>query len=207
VVPDAAGVLVQSVEADTAASAFGILKGDIIKKVGDQDVGDVDALRNILSKLSAGDRLTVHVARGGQTIELKEIVLGAEGEKVTAPAAAATPKEPEKPKEVVEAKEPDRPATEPKKPGVLRFTAIDDPASGKVLVTLVNRGGPAEKGGLLKDDVVVRVNDKPVRNTDELAAVLRTYFAGDTVTLRVARGGEEKDIMTTLAAVEDAPRP
>jgi S1-C subfamily serine protease len=212
VVPDAQGILVQDVEPDTAAAAFGIQKGDVVKKVGGQDIADIEALRGVLSKLSAGDKVTIHVSRGGQTVEVKDIVLGAEGEKVPPRTVAAAPKEAEKPKdaprpEAEKPKEAEKPAQETKKPGILRFTAIDDVGSGKVLVTDVTRGGPAEKAGLLKGDVVVRLNDKPVRNTDELAVMLQALFAGDTITLRVARGGEEKDLKATLVAREDASKP
>jgi len=203
VVPDAQGVLVQGVEADTAAAAFGIQKGDIIKKVGTQDIGDVDALKNALSKVSAGDKITIQVARAGQTVDLKDIVVGGEGENLASDPAATT----EKPKEAEKPKEPEKPADAPKKRGLLRFTAVDDAASGKIVVTLVNKGGPAEKAGLMKDDVIVRLNDKAIRNTEDLAAMLQTFFAGDTVTIRVVRGGAEKDVKLTLVAAEDAPKP
>ena len=48
-------------------------------------------------------------------------------------------------------------------------------------------------------DVVVGVEDRLVTDNQSLIVALRTHQPGDTVTLRVRRGDDERDVEVTLA--------
>lgn len=192
VVPDAGGIVVDSVQADTAAAAAGVAKGDAIKKLNGQDVSDVGQLKESLSKLSAGEKVSLLLVRGGQSVELKDITLGVKGEKVAAVAKPEQPKEAPKP-----AAEP-KPVEKPKKPGRVGILARETDDS-KVVIKTVNSKSAAEKAGLKPEDVIIKVNDKAISNFDDLTAVFQTLFAGDTVTVRVKRGEEEKELKLILA--------
>ena len=52
-------------------------------------------------------------------------------------------------------------------------------------------GFGAAKAGLQAGDVILAVNDKAVEKREELIDTLRKFRAGQTVTLRVKRDGEE----------------
>ena len=54
-----------------------------------------------------------------------------------------------------------------------------------VVVAAVTRGGPAERAGLGPGDVILSVDGKRTRTTDELAAVLATLRPGQRVAVRV----------------------
>jgi S1-C subfamily serine protease len=71
-----------------------------------------------------------------------------------------------------------------------------------LLVVGVERGGPAERGGLLIGDVLVTLGAQPVPNTDELLAALAQVSPGQETTLRVIRGGEPRDVKITLGERE-----
>jgi hypothetical protein len=55
------------------------------------------------------------------------------------------------------------------------------------LVSLVRSNSPAEKAGLQVDDIIVKVNDQPVRKVEELDAALRILSIGQFVSLDVVR--------------------
>ena len=57
-------------------------------------------------------------------------------------------------------------------------------------VTEVFPESPAEKAGIRVDDVIARVNDKPVDGREALVATIRTLMPGQEVRLNVRRGDE-----------------
>jgi S1-C subfamily serine protease len=140
-------------------------------------------LKGALEKLSAGDKVAIELAREGKAVELKDVELKAQGEKVAAAAAPAKPEPPAPPKA--------------KQKGVLGIVATQT-LENQIIVRTVSAGGAAEKAELKVGDVILKVNDKAVANFDELAKILQPLFAGDKVTLRVRRGSDEKDIQVTL---------
>lgn len=73
-------------------------------------------------------------------------------------------------------------------------TRIDD---GRVVVTQVRRGTPAEKGGLNVDDEILAIGDFRVR-AGQLDTRLAQYRPGDTVSVLVARREELRRFDVTL---------
>jgi len=74
--------------------------------------------------------------------------------------------------------------------------------SGKVLkVSALQSGGAAEQAGLQNGDIILAVNDS--RDDKKFAALLRGALPGDTVTLRIGRGGNEMEISFPAATRED----
>lgn len=65
-------------------------------------------------------------------------------------------------------------------------------------LTSVSPGSPAEAAGLSTDDVVVALDGAPVASMIDLAAKVRTRSPGDTVTLTVLRGGDEREVVVEL---------
>jgi len=58
------------------------------------------------------------------------------------------------------------------------------------LITGVLQNGPAARGGLKPGDVVVRVDDKPVANTDDLLFAVAALAPDSTTRLKVQRGAQ-----------------
>jgi putative serine protease PepD len=75
------------------------------------------------------------------------------------------------------------------RPGVGRGAAIES----------VNDGSPAEKAGLRQGDVVVEVGGQRVTDGIALIVAIRTHQPGETITLRVLRNGQEREVQVTLA--------
>lgn len=67
--------------------------------------------------------------------------------------------------------------------------------SGGALVSNVQPGSPAEKGGLKAGDIVTRINDRPIESSDALVAATRSFDFGETVTIE-ARNKDSKETRT-----------
>jgi putative serine protease PepD len=70
-------------------------------------------------------------------------------------------------------------------------------------VTDVTSGSPAEQAGIQAGDIITAVDGEPVYGTSYLAIAIRGHSVGDTVTVTVERGGQEKDIDVTLGSDTD----
>ncbi|MCH9030520.1 MAG: M20/M25/M40 family metallo-hydrolase [Bacteroidetes bacterium] len=68
-----------------------------------------------------------------------------------------------------------------------------------VKIGAVMPDSPAEKSGLLKGDVIVKFDDKPVKNLRDYSNLLKEHQPGDVVTIEYVREGENKTVQLELA--------
>jgi len=73
------------------------------------------------------------------------------------------------------------------------------PVTEGVVVVSVIPGAPSDNAGLMDEDIIVRLDDVPIRNTGDLSKFLITHPPGVTVTVVFFRGSEEKSVQVTLA--------
>jgi S1-C subfamily serine protease len=69
-----------------------------------------------------------------------------------------------------------------------------------LLVVQVEGGSPAEQAGLLLGDTLLCLGDEPTPDVDRLRHELRQLPPGQSVTLRILRGGEPRELTATLGA-------
>jgi serine protease Do len=74
-----------------------------------------------------------------------------------------------------------------------------------VLVSVIVPGGPAEKAGLMVDDVILSFQGEALPSPDRLRWVASLAGVGKTVTLRVARAGRLFDLQVKLEALPERP--
>lgn len=67
-----------------------------------------------------------------------------------------------------------------------------------MLVESVDRGGPAERSGILPGDVITRVENTAVEEGQNIMMEIRNKKPGDTVTIQVYRNGQSLSFPTTL---------
>lgn len=60
------------------------------------------------------------------------------------------------------------------------------------------QGGPAEKAGLKAGDIILKIDNTAVDQTNSLSAIINKHRVGDEVTLTVLRDGREQKIKVTL---------
>ena len=69
---------------------------------------------------------------------------------------------------------------------------------GAVVTRLTDRTGAAAKAGVEPGDVILSFNGKPVKDSDDLPALVTATRPGNTVALRVVRAGKEQALNLTV---------
>jgi S1-C subfamily serine protease len=67
-----------------------------------------------------------------------------------------------------------------------------------LLLVAVESGSPAEQGGLLLGDTIVALDDTPIRQHDDLLALLSADRIGAAALMRIVRGGEVEEVNVTI---------
>ena len=193
--PVEGGLEVEIVVPDSAAAAYGIKVGDVIRQVNGKNTTSIDELKAALGGAPAGGKAKVLLRRKGADVTLN-LVLGARGAKVEPPKskpAAAAPKPKEKP--------PEKPPEKPKKKTEVRGTLgihARQTGEGQVVITRVLPGAAAEKAGIKAGDLILKFGDSKVSSLKDLQGALGPLHAGNSITVRIRRGDEEKDMKVTL---------
>jgi serine protease Do len=149
------GALVSSVEPGSPAAKAGLQSGDIIARVNDQPVEQSSDLPRVIGETKPGTGITLQVLRQGKPRDLRVEVGRAPDEDKVAKADAED-KQQAKPQGKLGVAV--RPLT-----GEERKQLGTD--SGLVVE---NATGPAAKAGIQPGDVILGVNNQPVRNVDQL---------------------------------------
>lgn len=74
--------------------------------------------------------------------------------------------------------------------GVLVRGGQDGPA--------VVKKSPAEKAGILAEDIILEINSKKINQNNSLASIIQDYNVGDTISLKILRNGKEIEIKVKL---------
>ncbi|HTP47285.1 MAG TPA: DegQ family serine endoprotease [Casimicrobiaceae bacterium] len=173
------GALVSSVEKGSPGAEAGLQPGDVILKLDGKDVSSSSELPPMVSALKGGTKVTLEVWRNGETKELTAKLGSLKGETV---ASAGDREELGKAKLGV--------AVRPLRPEEMRGSDLDH----GLLVQDV--AGAAERAGIRPGDVIVAVNNTPVKSVGELKALVEK--SGKTVALLVQREDARIFVPVTL---------
>jgi S1-C subfamily serine protease len=67
--------------------------------------------------------------------------------------------------------------------------SVSDSIASGAQVANIKAGGPAETGGILENDVIVKVGNRTVANADEFVVAVRHLTSGQPAPIEVIRGG------------------
>jgi putative serine protease PepD len=81
---------------------------------------------------------------------------------------------------------------------VIGVTAGTAEGNAGARIATVSTGGPAEKAGLQKDDVITKVDQKVIHTQEDLINVIQSGQVGDQLKVTFTRGGAEKTTTVTL---------
>jgi Do/DeqQ family serine protease len=169
------GVLVSDVMKDGPGDAAGLRPGDVIVDVGGVKVREVPDLQRRVAGAAPGQTVALGVVRdrAPQRLSVRVGEMPAED----AAAEAETEAGPEGFGLQIEPLEPD---------GAERLGL---PFSEGLLVTDVATGGPADRAGLRRGDVILEVDRKPVHDAPGLQKALGGVAAGQSVLIWIHRAG------------------
>ncbi len=178
------GALVSSVASGQPAAKAGIEPGDVIMEFNGKPVRNRDDLVGFVTRTAPGATVPVKVLRDKVEKRLNLTVgeLNLEAETTRAQAEPA---------------EPEEQAGEGF--GMTVGTLTSDmarrlrmPAETKgVVITDIEAGSPAQRGGLARGDVLLQVNRRPVTSVADAARELGRVASGSSAFLLVLRNGQE----------------
>ena len=79
------------------------------------------------------------------------------------------------------------------------------PPGKGALISDVTAGGPAEKAGLQKGDVIEEINGQPVTGVNELRLQIAAMAPGTVGHFKILRDGKERDVSVTLGELPGKP--
>lgn len=74
-----------------------------------------------------------------------------------------------------------------------------DEGEGGAKIVAVNKGTPAEKAGLLVNDIVTHIAGKKIVDTESMQNAVQRHKPGAEIIIRFLRDGEESEVKATLA--------
>jgi serine protease Do len=172
------GALVSSVEEGGPAARAGLKPGDVILAVNGEPVDQSAAVSRLISRQKPGQQVTLTIWRGKKEQQVKVgIAELKEPEMQTAASKAAVGKSEEGARLGLVV----RPLTPEEK------QAVD--TRGNIVVEAVS--GPAARAGVQPSDIVLAINEEPVRSVEELREAVTDLKKGDTVALLIERSGAQ----------------
>jgi serine protease DegQ len=82
--------------------------------------------------------------------------------------------------------------------GYIGVEPRDAPEGDGSLIAGVLRGGPADQAGMKPGDIVLAVNEKPVRNMTELMQTVAQVTPGSRAKIKVLRNGKPTELLVTI---------
>lgn len=86
-------------------------------------------------------------------------------------------------------------------------SSLNLPAARGAIVTSVTPGGPAEKAGIKRGDVITAVNKHPVTDNNNLRNVVASMAPGSNVEVTALRNGRDQKFQVALAELPERERP
>ena len=86
-------------------------------------------------------------------------------------------------------------------------SSLDLPAARGAIVTSVQSGGPAERAGLKRGDVITAINKQPVVDNNVLRNIVASMAPGSNVQVSAVRNGRDQNFQVALAELPDRPDP
>ena len=83
--------------------------------------------------------------------------------------------------------------------------------NNKIIVKTVNSGSPAQKAGLMPNDIIIACDDVPLTDMDSFINLMRNVQFGDTKQIRIQRGNDILDLLIVYPTLDEtkshAPQP
>jgi serine protease Do len=181
------GAVVQNVIPNSPGAKAGLQPGDIVVALNGKPVETSSQLTRNVSSIQPGGKATLTVLRGGQKKDLPITVAKRPDEEAIARGDLGGEED----------QGEDSPASKkgseklgmrvsPLTPEIARELGAESDQG--VVVAAVTPGGPADKAGVRRGDIVLELNRKPVARVEDMVSGVKGLNPGDMALLRVRRG-------------------
>ena len=85
--------------------------------------------------------------------------------------------------------------------------SLNMPAARGAIVTSVTAGGPADRAGLKRGDVITAINKQPVVDNNGLRNLVASQAPGSSIEVTAVRNGRDQNFQVALAELPDRQRP
>ncbi len=175
------GVLVTQVQEGTPAAKAGFQVEDVIVRFNNKPIESEIDFRDVVARTSPGTSVPVTVKRGGEEKSLS-VTLGTMDDKKT---AQANPTQKAETKGKLGLMVGD--TTDPEVREKLKLDASAKPAA--VIMEVVD-GSPASEAGLLKGDIIEKIDGKNTANAEAVTSMVKALPAGKSVNMVIRRGDQ-----------------
>ncbi len=211
-------VEITEVEKDSPAELAGLEEGDIILEFKGEEVGDTETLQSLIRKSKPGDTVTMEIERKGKTQNVK-VKLGElteediwsefeskfpglfRGETVT-PSPSGRFFRPNIMRFGFEQRKFIGVSVQELNPELSEFFGVDKGTG--LLVSSIEKDGPADKAGLEVGDVIVTADGERVERTQDLVGIIQDKDKGDKIAIEFIR---DKKKRTAEVEVEEQEGP
>lgn len=201
---DARGAIVDDVVPGSPAEKAGLKRFDMIVAVGGKTLEAPDEVRAIIQQSKSGDTVKLGVLRGTEKLTF-DVVLGSAPAELPGASEKIAPEKPEPPRRAFLGL-----GTVPIPEPAFRVLAHQlglEEGHGLIIGEVV-KGSPAEKAGLLANDIVTAVDGKAVEGPEEFVKSLSAKKPGDEVKIDFIQKGEKKSAAVALGEwPKDLPEP
>lgn len=175
--PSEEGALVADVVEGSPAEKSGIKRGDVIIVFDGEKIGKMRDLPAIVAATPVGKNVKIEIVRGG-----KKKVLTARIEKLEGPGEEQDQEE-EKESIIDEMGM----SVQDISPDLAK--RLDFEGTEGVVISMIERGGIADLGGLRRGDVILEINKTEIKNVNDYRKVMKKLKKGDTVLFLIWRDG------------------
>ena len=168
------GVVITSVNADSPAEKAGLIKGDVLLMIGDQEVNTVVDVRTVLEDYKEGDQVQLVLRRGTEAV-VKTVEFGEGPNRAYLGAMLCC--------------------------GGSLLNASDEkflPGDMGAYIVKVVSDSPAEDAGLKEGDRIISIDDQELGVNADLSEIISDYKPGDEVVVEIIRDNETQDITVEL---------
>ncbi len=169
---DMQGALVADVTSGGPAEKAGIKRGDVIVGFNGKEIEEMKELPFLVASSPVGSEASVEIVRNGKhmtvTVTLGRLSDEEEGAPVETRLELGMGLE----------------TLTPEKAGAMGLAGTEG-----VVVTQVSPGSPASEAGVRPGDVIIEVDQRPVKNIEEFEAAASEFKPGDTMLLLLKRRG------------------
>ena len=189
------GAEIQSITKESAAEKAGLKKGDIITRIGDKKIESTEDVTDAVHERKPGDKVNITVLRNGKEEKMTAELGKWKGIRMNAMSFPRIQgmggngvwnEAPMSPMPPMTFGETFVSTGRPK----LGLSIQDTDDGNGVKVLDVDDESAAEKAGIKEDDVIVAIDDQPVKGTEDITKTIREHRDKNSFNFKVLRDGK-----------------